>query len=244
MRKLSRAASGARHVRWSSEILRTMCAHLDINDRLSETQKKALAAEVETLKPRVEGLESAVAPYRAFVERAHLDIRARQRVANFLCDEAQRAADGAMRPHRKDIDTILPGGFGAILAKTSLSRVLRAGHAKTVEHAERAASALRSLPAKIPGTGPLADTLDQAANLLRTFNKAADALEEQRTPLRAAVNKGIFDLREALDQIDGRLRTHFSQDFIDSLYPELNKSGSAVADEDDEDDDASAPPEG
>ncbi|MRG90796.1 hypothetical protein [Polyangium spumosum] len=242
MRKLSRAASGSRHHRWSSEIHRTMVAHLEVNTGLTGDQKNALADEATILKPRVEALEAAVFPYRAFVERAHLDIRARQRVANFLCDDAQRTADGAMRPHRKEIDAILPGGFGAILAKTPLSRVLRAGHEKTVEHAERAASALRSLPAKIPGTGPLADALDQAANLLRTFNKAADQLEEQRHPLKSAVNKAIFDLRETLDQIDGRLRTHFSQAFIDSLYPELNRAGTAVADEDDEDDDGSAPP--
>ena len=147
-----------------------------------------------------------------------------------------------MHPHHKNIDHILPNKFNTILAQNSLSRVLRAGHEKTVEHAERAASALRSLPDKIPGTHPLAESLDQAADTLRTFNKAADTLEEQRHPLRAAVNKAIFDLRESLDQIDGRLRTHFSQAFIDSLYPELDKSGSAVADESDDDDDASSSP--
>ena len=69
------------------------------------------------------------------------------------------------------------------------------------------------------------------------------ALEEQRQPLRSAVQKAIYELREELDQMDGRLRSHFTADFIDSLYPELTRRGTAVADENDEDDDTAAPPE-
>ncbi|MDI1445268.1 hypothetical protein [Polyangium sp. 6x1] len=243
MEKLARSASGARHVRWARELLASLHAHHAVNERLSEDQKKALAAEIGRLAPRVQSLGESVGLYRSFIDHAHVDIRARQRVANFLCDEAQRGADGALRPHRKEIDHILPGGYATILSKVSLSRVLRAGNEKTVTFAERAAGAIRSLPAKIPGTAPLADALDQAAELLRSFNKQSDALEDQRQPLRSSVQKNIFEIREELDQMDGRLRSHFSQDFIDSLYPELTKKGSAVADEDDEDDDTSGPPE-
>ncbi len=244
MEKLSRSSSGARHNRWCREILATLHAQHAVNERLSEDQKKALAEEIGRLAPRVQALGESVGLYRSFVEHAHVDLRARQRVANYLCDEAQRAAEGALRPHRREIDSILPGGYATILSKTTLSRVLRAGHEKTVDFAERAAGAIRSLPAKIPGTGPLADTLDQAAELLRSFNKQADVIEDQRQPLRSSMQKNIFELREELDQMDGRLRSYFSQAFIDSLYPELNRKGTAVADENDEDDDTSAPPEG
>jgi len=58
------------------------------------------------------------------------------------------------------------------------------------------------------------------------------------------MNKAIFELREELDQMDGRLRSHFSQAFIDSLYPELARKRTAVADDEDEDDDTSEAPEG
>lgn len=61
---------------------------------------------------------------------------------------------------------------------------------------------------------------------------------------RSAVQKATYELREELDQMDGRLRSYFSADFIDSLYPELTRKGTIVADEADEDDDTSAPPDG
>jgi hypothetical protein len=244
MEKLSRSASGARHARWAREILATLRAHQQINDLLSDEQKSALAAEISRVEPRIQALVERVGPYREFVEHAHVDVRSRQRVANYLCDEAQRAADGALRPLRKDIEAILPGGYAVILSKTTLSRVLSAGHEKTVEFAERAASMLRTLPSKIPGTAPLADALDKAAALLRSFNTQAEGLAAQRQPLRSTMTKAIFELREELDQMDGRLRSHFAQAFIDSLYPELSRKRTAVADEDDEDDDTSAPPEG
>lgn len=243
MQKLSRSASGARHLRWAREIRATLSAHREVNTQLNSDQKKALAAAITKLDPRIEALTTAIEPYREFLDHAHVDVRARQRVANFLCDEAQRLADGSLRPHRIEIDSVLPGGYSAILAKTPLSRVLRAGHESTAGFAERAASLLRTLPAKIPGTTPLAESLEKAAGLLRSFIAEADTLEAQRAPLRAAVQKAIFELREELDQMDGRLRSHCSQVFIDSLYPELSRKGSAVADEEDEDDDAASPPD-
>jgi hypothetical protein len=49
-------------------------------------------------------------------------------------------------------------------------------------------------------------------------------IDPQRAPLRLAVERAIFALREHLEQSDGRLRTHFTSAFIDSLYPELGSA--------------------
>lgn len=243
MEKLSRSASGTRHLRWGREVLNTKKAQLEVNKRLTKEQKEALDTEIKRVEPRIQTLADAVVPYRDFLDNAHVAIRAKQRVANFLCDEAQREADAGLRPHRRDIATIIPGGHSAILAKTQLSRVLRLGHEKTVEYAERAASMIRALPPRIPGTVAIADTLEQAAELLQGFIGQSTALEDQRAPLRSAVQKATYELREELDQMDGRLRSFFSAAFIDSLYPELANKGTIVADEADDDDDSSAAPD-
>jgi hypothetical protein len=244
MAKLVRTASGTRHYRWALEIAATLHSHLEYNYLLSETQKQALAAEAPGLDALVQKLQNGVVPYRNFIDTAYIKVRAGQRVADFLCDEAQREADGHLRPRKKDIDSILSGGYGAIFSKNPLSRVLSSGREKTVELARRAATMLRTLPASIRGATEMADALDKAASLLHSFNvERRDVVSPQREPLKAAVQKSIYELREGLDQMDGRLRTHFSQDFINSLYPELTKKGIAVADEDDEDDDTSGPPD-
>ena len=46
----------------------------------------------------------------------------------------------------------------------------------------------------------------------------------------------------AVEQIDGRLRSHFPEAFIDSLYPELRKGGATIAGDEVEDEEPSAPP--
>jgi hypothetical protein len=236
MEKLSRAASGARHHRWAVEILAALDAHREANYSLSTQQISVLAAEKTKLETRITALSNALIPYRNFLDHAHVQIRAKQRIANYLCDEAQRNAEGTLRPHRRDIDNIIPGGYGTILSSLPLSRIVRLGHEKTAQMADVAANAIRTLPSSIPGTVALADSLDKAATLLRDFIKEGETVEAQRYPLRAAVNKAIYELREELDQMDGRLRSHFSAAFIDSLYPELARRGSAVADDADEDD--------
>jgi len=241
--KLSRSASGTRHRRWFREIRGTVRSHLQHNYLLSDGQKKALGDEVLLLDAGLAKLTAAVDPYRDFIDQAHVQVRCDQRVADFLCDEAQREADGSMRPRRKDIDAILPGGFSALFLKLPLSRILQAGRQKTVSAAEQVAGHLRTLAKTIPAAGPCADALDKASVLLRSFNQAHVDLETQRVPLRSAVQAAIFEVRETLDQMDGRLRSHFSQDFIDSLYPVLTKKGTIVADDEDEDDDTSAPPD-
>jgi hypothetical protein len=242
--KLSKSASGARHLRWAREILATERAHLDHTDSLNASQKAALASESATLSGLVDALAARVVPYRSFIEGAYVDLRARQRVADFLCDEAQREAEGRLRPRRKDIDGALPGGYASILSKTPLSRVLRAGREKTVEFARSAALKIKSLPASIAGTNELAGALDKAAALLDTFNKEeTNVLDPQREPLKVEMQKAVFELRDGLEKMDGRLRTHFYQDFTDSLYPELSRKGTVVAGEGDEQDDDTAPPD-
>lgn len=244
MQKLSRGSSGQRHLRWAREILATIKAHSDHNYLLSDAQKQALAQEISFLETRISTLATRAAPYREFLETAHVDVRARQRVGDFLCDEAQREADGRLRARKREIDNLLPGGFSAIWARNPLSRVLRAGRQATVEFAERAASMLRTIPPSITASATeMADGLDRAAALLRTFNAQADDMEGRRLPLRANLQKSVFDVREMLDQMDGRLRTHFSAAFIDSLYPELARKNTVVSDEPDEEDDTVDQPE-
>jgi hypothetical protein len=242
--KLASNASGTRHVRWARAILATADAHLQHNYLLTPDQRGALGAELSVVRPLFDALVAKVAPYRDFVELAYVDVRAKQRVADYLCDEAQRNADGGLRPRRKDIDDALKkdGGFAAILSKSPLSRVLRAGREKTVQFARTAATLIGSLPKTIPAKDDLSTALTRAADLLHGFNQEQDeVIEPQRLPLRSAVNAAIYELREGLEKMDGRLRTHFAQDFIDSLYPELNKKGTAVASEEDETEDDAAP---
>jgi len=43
-------------------------------------------------------------------------------------------------------------------------------------------------------------------------------------------------------QMNGRLRTHFSDVFIDSLYPQLKERGAKVADAPDDDEDVIVEP--
>jgi hypothetical protein len=243
MRKLIRSASGQRHSRWASEILESMQAHKAGNYLLKEEQTKALDAEIALLKPHVDTLKAAVKPYRDFIEHAHIGVRGQKRVADYLCDEAQRDAEAEARKRKKDIDLRLSGGFAGLFLKLPFSRILTAGQEKTAEFAEKVASGLRGLTAILPTAEASADALDKAAGTMRTFIQKGQDIETQRLPLRTAVQKSIFELREALDQMDGRLRTHFSQDFIDSLYPELNRKATAVTDEPDEDDDTSEEPE-
>jgi hypothetical protein len=72
--KLSKSASGARHLRWAREILATERAHLDHNDSLNANQKAALASESATLSGLVDALAARVVPYwtvRQVFEHSH-----------------------------------------------------------------------------------------------------------------------------------------------------------------------------
>lgn len=245
MERLSRRASGVRHLRWGREVLATAKAHLEVNDRLSEGQRAALLSETEGLGQRVGALEAAVGPYRVFVDGAHVQIRASKRVANYLCDEVWREADGAFRHSRVDLERAVPGFWDRFTSGLTLSRVLRAGHEATVRIARKAAGALAAVPAdRFAGAPGVATAFGAAADRLDALlRKEADEIDPQRIPLKAAVEGEVGRLRETLEQMDGRLRSHFSAAFIESLYPELSKGSAAVADEADDDDDTSEAPE-
>lgn len=242
--RLARNASGQRHLRWGRAIHATMRAHLDIDDLLGDLQRDALTAEAQSLDALLGKLDAAVAPYRAFVDHALGDVRARQRVANYLCDVAQQRADGAMRPHRAQIGKLLQGGFTAIFSGLPLSRVLTVGHARTAQLALDAGAALHVVAVAVPEAGPLAERLDKVGALLNGLIKEQnDTIAPQRRPLKLAVERAVLELREGLEKMDARLRQHFPELFIESLYPELARKGTAVAEEDEEEEDDGGAPD-
>jgi hypothetical protein len=241
MAKLLRAASGERHLRWSKEVHATMEAHLRMNPDLSPTQRDALRAEWEVLGERITGLSAAVLPYRAFVEGAYTQVRAKQRVGNFLCDEVAREVDGTLRHKRADLQRALPGAWEQMFAGQPLSHALRQGHERTAQMMTAMVGVLGSVA--LPGVDleGLAQRAASRGALLDEANRElALEIDPQRAPLRLAVERAIFALREHLEQSDGRLRTHFPSAFIDSLYPELGSARTHVLDDADEDDDNSA----
>ncbi len=244
--RLRRGASGARHLRWGREIFATVDAHLAHNHRLTEEQRALLTPERATGARLLGNLETAVGGYSTFLMTGHLQIRAELRVANFLADEQQRAADGALRPHRATIAEVLPGGLSSVFSKLPLSRVLRAGHVKTAQLAHATATAVSTLSGMggLPVLTVLADGLDEAGDRLETLIEKLDKeVEPQRRPLKLAVERAVLELREELELMDARLRARFSPAFIESLYPELSRGARAVADEDDADDDDAEPVE-
>lgn len=243
MQMLDRGASGTRHHRWGSEILATMLAHRELNASMTPAQKDALQAESEKLTGHVERLAAANAPYRQFIETAYVGIRAQQRVGNYLCDVPLTDAVGRVRGQRKDAEEAVPGILAKMTAGVSLSRALDAGHTRTVEIVRIAADALSLLPARFTFAPECAAALTVAAERLDGLNKKRkEQLDPQRAPLKVAVERAILELRECLDQMNGRLRTHFPASFIDSLYPELDAKGRAIASDQDEDDDDTVTP--
>jgi len=240
--KLRRDASGRAHVCWADQILATVDAQGRINTLLDQTQRDVLKKEGAVIVVLRDKLGGAVAAYAAFNDGAYTVVRAEIRVADYLCDQAQKAMDGGLRPHVETVERALPGGLGRIRSELRLSEILRAGAERTAQVAVDAAVLLRGLPASIPGTAPLADALESAGGMLaKLLEKKRREIDPRRLPLRSAVEKGIFELREALDQMDGRLRTHFTDAFIESLYPEL-KRGAVVRGDEEADEDGDPQP--
>lgn len=252
--KLDRGASGTQHVRWGQAIADTMQAHVDIAreggdlHRLTPEQLAALAAELQIVDTALIALREVVTPYRAFIETAFGKVRARQRVADFLCDTAQTEAEGQLAKN-PDLGRFVTGGIKAIREGLALSQVVRAGRAVTVRLTVGAAALVKALPASVfSGAPALADRLTGAGRLLeRYLDEELKEIEPKRKPLRAAMTVAIGNFRETLEQSDGRLRSHFSAAFIDSLYPRLAERGRVVADsgpEEDEDAPGDAPTDG
>ncbi len=241
--KLIRGASGARHLRWARQILANAKAHSAFDYLLTEPQKSALATEVGVLEGLVARLAGSVSAYGDFLATAYVDSRAKQSVGDYLCDQAQIRAEGHLKPRRADVDRALPGGFSSVFSGMPLSRIRASGREATVAYARVAATQIRSLPASLEATA-LADALERAAGVLAGFHEEERAtIDPKRVPLRHDVEMAVHDLREGLEQIDGRLRTHFPQSFIDSLYPPLSRTRVRVAADPDEDDDDSSPEE-
>ncbi len=248
MQRLEKTASGTQHVRWGRAILATLGGHERVSqlpkftDYLSDKQKAAIAREKATLAGLVETLVGVVGSYRSFLDTAFLDVRASQRVADFLCDEGQREVDG-LSPKKVEVATHITGGLRAVRGNQAISRVVRAGRAATRDFARGAASLLRLLPAdRFPTVETLATRLSDSAELMQQFLEEEDKdVEQRRAPLRVATVKAINALREGLEQMDARLRADFSAAFIDSLYPQLDARAAKVDDAPDEDDDGAVP---
>ncbi|WP_437591918.1 hypothetical protein [Sorangium sp. So ce1000] len=96
-RRLSRGASGLRHLRWAREVLATLEAHVEHNPALSGADREALRGEASALSAGVQALSGAVKPYRDFLERTRVRYRGRVRVAEYLARESDAgdAVDGA-----------------------------------------------------------------------------------------------------------------------------------------------------
>lgn len=241
MAMLDKGASGRLHLAWVGRIHAIARAHLEINHELDAAQRAALEQELTQLGARVTPLAASVGAYRTFLETAFTEVRAKERVADFLIDQAQRRAAAQVKPVKADVDAALPGGAAGIFSNKPLSRILDAGRQATVRFARTAASKLRSLPDKalFAFAATAASALEGGADLLETWHrKEIEDVEAQRLPLRSAVERDVAALREQLVQMNGRLRTHFAQAFIDSLYPELARNNTRLAEPDDEDDTA------
>lgn len=235
MEKLSRSASGLRHLRWAREILASLEAHYEHNPRLAQRDREAVLSEAVKLRAQVNSLSAAVKPYRDFLERRRVQFRGMQRVGRFLCDTARAHAE----------KSLLPLGAEGLLAadRTRRSRGAAEGPQDIAEVAREAEEAMRSIAKSVPDLAPIADELAEAAAILEGFNEAFSNLEaRERRPLKSSLEGAIESLREGLTQMDGRLRPLLSASFVESLYPKLTRDGSIVADEGDEDDDATAKP--
>jgi hypothetical protein len=80
--KLTRSASGLRHLRWAREIYATLAAHVE-SSGLDAEPKKALRKELGRLDNCIQDLSSAVKGYRDFLERERVRYRGAIRAASF-----------------------------------------------------------------------------------------------------------------------------------------------------------------
>lgn len=84
MAKLSRGASGLRHLRWAREIVATLDAHVHQNYLLTPAEIEAITNEATLLRQLLQGMHEAVKPYRDFLETAHVAQRGKARVGAYL----------------------------------------------------------------------------------------------------------------------------------------------------------------
>ncbi|MBI5498102.1 MAG: hypothetical protein HY904_24075 [Deltaproteobacteria bacterium] len=228
---LPKTASGKAHERFGVNTVATMRAHEQHNPRLTEPQRTALAAERERLGVPLRKLSEANVPYGAWLDSALLEVRAEQRVGDFLCDESQRDAVALARRYPKAVAS-LPGGQAALWTEKQPARTLRLGREATVDSTQHTARQLRLLdPQAVPGAPEVAGTMDKSAGVLLGFNEKADRIAAGPVPLKFAVDKAIVEFRGELELMKARLTlAGLSGPFIDSLFPELSKGGSDTED--------------
>ena len=220
--KLSRGASGLRHLRWAREIYATLAAHAEASE-VSEPQRAALSKELTRLDARIQGLSGAVKGYRDFLERERVRYRGAIRAALHAGEEVARASIERWPK----------------LGRTPTSA--REPAPGTLAHARARAGELRALAAALRESGGDASRIEAAASRIEGAIRSmqTEALPRQRA-LKASLEMAVSGLREALEDMDGRLAGVVSDAFADSLYPALTRGCAIVADEGDEDDDSAA----
>lgn len=244
MAMLDKGASGSMHLQWGKSIAATLNAHGRYNYLLNEKARALIAKEQADLVQLLTTLGISVGAYRAFVEGAFIDVRAGERVADFLVDVAQTQAKATVTPVKAEVDAVLNGGAVSIWAGKPLSRILAAGRRATIQYAQLAAAKIRSLPAKdvFSFKDTIAAVLEKAGGLLEQLvDEESGTIEPKRLPLRTKVEGDVFALRDFLTKMNGRLIQELDQAFVDSLYPVLRRDNQALAEPIDEEVDASAP---
>jgi len=242
---LDKGASGTMHRQWGKQIGATLKAHEKHNYLLSDTARALIAKERADLDLKLVRLDGSVTGYRAFVENAFIEVRANQRVADFLVDTAQTNAKAAVLPVKAEVDAVLPAGAVSIWSGQPLSRILRAGRQATIRFGNMTASKVRSLPGKdmFAFKEVIASAIEKGTALLESFvAEERDQIEPKRLPLRSAMEGDIFALRDFLTKMNGRLLQELSQAFVDSLYPDLRPDQKAMGEPIDEEVDAASPP--
>lgn len=238
MAMLDKGASGRLHLMWSGRVEATGRAHLEINHEIDAAARAALEREMNDLGSVRARLATSTAAYREFLEHAFVAVRAKQRVADYLVDQAQTRTHAQVKTVKGDVDGVLPGGAASLLSGKPLSKILAAGRQATIKFALTTAAKLRALPDRpvFVFKTTAAEGLEKGAELLTQWLRhETEDVEAQRLPLRSAVERDVAALRELLAQMNGRLRSHFSQAFINSLYPELARNNTRLAEPDDED---------
>jgi hypothetical protein len=233
MEKLSRSASGLRHLRWAREILGSLEAHYEHNPRLAQPERELVLDEAVKLRALVTLLSGAVKPYRDFLERRRTGFRGMARVGRFLCEDARARAEKALLPL---------GAEGALSAdRTRRSHGHADGAEEVVNRTREAAEAVRSMGKAVASLNAHADELSEAATILDGVNEAFANLESrERKPLEAALEGAIDALRLGLEAMNQRVVARLGPGFVDSLYPALAKEGAFIADDEDRNDDATA----
>lgn len=83
MDKLTRGASGLRHLRWAREIYATLAAHVE-RTALPGEKKEALKKELVRLDASIQELSGAVKAYRDFLERERVKDRGVMRALAYV----------------------------------------------------------------------------------------------------------------------------------------------------------------